>query len=110
MFSNITLQEFVDTGLSQNNSALYAFSVPHKQWSDRLYSDVPVPDIIAPTAATMSQGYKQSSNHRGAGYNYELQFYLGGIGTGAPVHYHGHAINSLAYGEKVILSLQLIYY
>jgi hypothetical protein len=34
-------------------------------------------------------------------YSYELQFYLGSAGTGAPVHYHGHAINTLAYGEKV---------
>mmetsp|Transcript_10934 Transcript_10934/g.11355 ORF Transcript_10934/g.11355 Transcript_10934/m.11355 type:complete len:102 (-) Transcript_10934:61-366(-) len=29
-----------------------------------------------------------------------MQFYLGSSGTGAPVHYHGHAVNSLAYGEK----------
>jgi oxalate decarboxylase/phosphoglucose isomerase-like protein (cupin superfamily) len=31
----------------------------------------------------------------------EMQFYLGSVGTGAPVHYHGHAVNSMAYGEKV---------
>lgn len=30
-----------------------------------------------------------------------LQFYLGPAGSGAPVHFHGHAINSLAFGEKL---------
>lgn len=31
----------------------------------------------------------------------ELQFYLGPPGTGAPLHFHGHAVNTMAYGEKV---------
>jgi hypothetical protein len=34
-------------------------------------------------------------------WSFEIQFYLGAAGTGAPVHFHGHAINTLAYGEKV---------
>ncbi len=37
----------------------------------------------------------------------EMQFYLGGKGTGAPVHYHGHAVNSLAFGEKVMITLKV---
>jgi hypothetical protein len=41
-----------------------------------------------------------SYNINGA-YSYELQFYWGGPGTGAPVHFHGPAINMLAHGEKV---------
>ena len=28
------------------------------------------------------------------------QFYLGGAGSGAPVHFHGDAWNALAYGAK----------
>jgi hypothetical protein len=32
----------------------------------------------------------------------ELQLYLGPTGSGAPVHFHTHAVNTLAYGEKVM--------
>ena len=29
-----------------------------------------------------------------------FQWYLGPTGSGAPVHYHGHAFNYVAYGAK----------
>lgn len=31
---------------------------------------------------------------------YETQFYLGPAGSGAPAHFHGHAVNVLAHGSK----------
>jgi len=30
-----------------------------------------------------------------------LQWYLGPLGSGAPIHYHGHAINHLVHGCKL---------
>ena len=35
-----------------------------------------------------------------SGSSERLQFYLGGEGTGAPLHYHGNAVNLLAHGRK----------
>ena len=34
-----------------------------------------------------------------------MQFYLGQAGSGAPMQDHGHAVNSLAYGEKKVVPL-----
>lgn len=71
---------------------LYAFQTPSPQWQKRLTRDVPVPEPLF--------GIQKSITEI-APYQHEVQFYLGSAGTGAPTHYHGHAINSLAYGEKV---------
>lgn len=30
-----------------------------------------------------------------------LQMYIGPLGSGAPLHFHGHAINHLIYGKKL---------
>jgi hypothetical protein len=35
-----------------------------------------------------------------ASFNYDPQFYLGDAGSGAPHHWHGSAINTLAWGKK----------
>lgn len=74
----------------QDEPPLYAFNVPLAQWKDRMERTVLVPSLL-----------------NGLVTDTEMQFYLGGIGTGAPVHYHGHAVNSLAYGEKVQLIIPL---
>lgn len=44
----------------------------------------------------------------GIAEDFELQFYLGSAGTGAPPHFHGHAVNSLAYGEKVCVTIYCV--
>lgn len=63
---------------------LYAFNVPMPQWKERMQRSIFLPSVL-----------------RGLVTDTEMQFYLGGVGTGAPVHFHGHAVNSMAYGEKV---------
>lgn len=69
---------------------MYAFGVPGNDWGKRFMSEVPIPEpLLTDTNATLPA------------YEVQLQYYLGAAGTGAPVHYHGPAINSLAYGEKV---------
>ena len=55
----------------------------------------------APGSTTNPAGAAATTQDNNAAYSFELQFYLGPAGTGAPVHFHGHAINTLAYGEKV---------
>lgn len=72
---------------------LYTFVVPSNEWSSRITRDVPFPEPL--TAVNPETGAL------GPAYSAQLQFYLGAAGTGAPIHYHGPAINSLAYGEKV---------
>jgi hypothetical protein len=62
----------------------YAFSVAPPKWRNKLESDIEMPQFLY-SLATDS----------------EMQFYLGAPGTGAPAHYHGHAVNTLVYGEKV---------
>lgn len=63
-------------------SQKYIFTTPQANWEDMIRRDAPPPNIIPSSIQT------------------EIQFYLGPVGSGAPVHFHGHAINSLAYGEK----------
>ena len=72
------------SGATPESSPLYAFNVALPAWRERIDQDVGVPSLL-----------------HGLISDYELQFYLGEAGTGAPVHYHGHAVNSLAHGEKV---------
>jgi len=64
----------------------YAFNVALPQWKEKIETAVGLPSVL-----------------NGLVKDVEMQFYLGGAGTGAPVHYHGHAVNSLAHGEKVCL-------
>lgn len=60
----------------------YAFSTPSQAWQARLLKDAPLPSF-APRGSSS-----------------EFQFYLGPAGSGAPMHFHGHAINTMAFGEK----------
>jgi hypothetical protein len=76
-----TMEEMV-TSSSIQLSQKYIFTTPRDNWEEMLRNDSPQPKIIPPAIQT------------------EVQFYLGPVGSGAPVHFHGHAINSLAYGEK----------
>eukprot|EP00599_Poterioochromonas_sp_BG-1_P011878 CAMPEP_0173160326 /NCGR_PEP_ID=MMETSP1105-20130129/17764_1 /TAXON_ID=2985 /ORGANISM="Ochromonas sp., Strain BG-1" /LENGTH=770 /DNA_ID=CAMNT_0014079181 /DNA_START=81 /DNA_END=2393 /DNA_ORIENTATION=+ len=89
----------------------YVFVTPPAQWGNRFPKDIPIPKpLILPleeegSSASFSYNlHAIASNTQSHGknktYSFELQFYLGSAGTGAPVHYHGHAINTLAYGEK----------
>lgn len=83
-----TLKEVALTSsvvVNSSGTPMYAFMVPTGAWKSKMIRDLPPPHVIA------------STKHN---YSYELQFYLGGSGTGAPVHYHGHAINVLSYGVK----------
>lgn len=79
------------------DAPLYTFVVPSNEWSSRITRDVPFPEPL--TAVNPETGAL------GPAYSAQLQFYLGAAGTGAPIHYHGPAINSLAYGEKVGLHI-----
>jgi hypothetical protein len=63
------------------NVPLYAFTTGMRQ---SIKEDAPPPVFLS-----------------GLAQDAELQFYLGPPGTGAPLHFHGHAVNTLAYGEKV---------
>jgi hypothetical protein len=90
---------------------LYTFTTASAQWSQKLNKDVPFPEPILAKESSGSDGTKASpSGEKKAAYSHELQFYLGPAGTGAPVHFHGHAINTLAYGEKVYKSKHIIVY
>lgn len=71
--------------------------------------DVPLPEPLV-VERPSDDKKKSSSVNIVPAYGHQLQFYLGAAGTGAPVHYHGPAINTLAYGEKVCLKLLFIFY
>lgn len=44
---------------------------------------------------------KPSQHHTQGMWRYQtMQFFLGAIGTGAPIHFHTHAYNLLMYGKK----------
>jgi len=79
---------------SNESSPLYAFSAAHPNWKKKLQQDVPLPRILSFT-------HPRFTKINEADGTLEVQFYLGPKGSGAPVHYHGHAVNTLAYGEKV---------
>lgn len=75
---------------------LYTFCTPSPNWEAMLRTDIPLPNSIT--------GASRASAAEGGGagqeWFYETQFYLGPTGSGAPPHFHGHAINTLAYGTK----------
>ena len=79
------------TGFTPDEAPMYAFNVALPAWRGRIERDVGVPSLL-----------------QGLITDYELQFYLGEAGTGAPVHFHGHAVNSLAHGEKVGVTMRLL--
>lgn len=66
------------------SAPLYAFHVAPPSYRTQLDRDISIPPFLVNEITDV-----------------EMQFYLGVSGTGAPTHYHGHAVNSLAYGEKV---------
>jgi hypothetical protein len=80
---------------------LYTFCTPGPQWVPLLQQDVPVPRCIARDTTSSEDSGVGAVDTSTASWSFEVQFYLGAAGTGAPVHFHGHAVNSLAYGEKV---------
>jgi len=71
----------------------YSFSVPHDSFDKILRKELSLPSVIR-DIPVLGHGHTLSKDR------VTLQFYLGSAGTGSPMHYHGHAINSLAYGEK----------
>lgn len=67
----------------------YAFTTPSPRWRAQLSKDCPLPDYVPISSTT-----------QGSGSDREIQFFLGPAGSGAPVHFHGHAVNTMAFGEK----------
>jgi hypothetical protein len=90
-----------DLGGGDRSVPAYTFCTPSAQWSQRLLSEVPVPGCIARSDNPAEDSGVGSMDPASASWPFEIQFYLGSANTGAPVHFHGPAINSLAYGEKV---------
>jgi hypothetical protein len=83
-------------------SPLYTFCLPSSTWSAQLQRDIPTPRVLLHSLEDDSQNCNIGDyNEEGTSWPFELQFYLGHVNTGAPVHFHGHAVNTLAYGEKV---------
>jgi len=68
---------------AKHASPSYAFATPHSSWQEKIREDAPTPTFL-PLEKD----------------NSEIQFYLGPAGSGAPAHFHGHAVNTLAYGAK----------
>lgn len=69
---------------------LYAFTT---ELSGKLSTDIPIPTSIKQSAVDASGNLEENSD-------VELQFYLGPAGSGAPMHFHGNALNTMAYGMK----------
>ena len=72
----------------------YAFTTPLPQWTQKLSKDVGIPPNIQYTSVNNEGDLEENKN-------IELQFYLGPAGSGAPMHFHGHALNTLAYGKHI---------
>ena len=112
-----TMKEVANSRTSSSSAAqddgsvpLYTFCTPSMQWSRQLHADAPTPRSIARSKSAADEDCGVGNiDPSTQSWSYEIQFYLGSAGTGAPVHFHGHAINSLAYGEKV-LPLAVLYF
>lgn len=76
------------------NLPLYTFQTPGSHAMQALARDVPLPRALVTAQQTSTGSIEKKA------YPFELQFYLGAAGTGAPVHVHGHALNTLVYGQK----------
>lgn len=82
--SAVTLSMVADKNATSPQSLpSYAFTTPNPRWRKQLRDDCPLPPFV-PVADASD----------------EIQFYLGSAGSGAPMHFHGHAVNTLAFGEK----------
>ena len=70
----------------------YAFATPGNgpgnNWAAKVAADAPPPSWLAATLALFPLS------------GFETQFYLGPGGSGAPTHFHGHAVNLLFHGAK----------
>jgi hypothetical protein len=77
----------------------YVFTVASNSLQRKLAKDAPVPNAL--NFQVENGDTIVTSRNKGEEGNVALQFYLGPMGSGAPVHYHGHAANTLAYGMKV---------
>jgi hypothetical protein len=112
-FSELTLKDPLDLNRSHLDTYLvpnYVFLTPPNHWPKRFIEEVPIPkplilNNLSPSSFNLSAIAGSTLQHHGnyVTYSFELQFYLGVAGSGAPVHYHGHAINTLAFGEKVVV-------
>ena len=82
---------------------LYTFSTPSPQWEKLLRETVTIPEsmLCKDTHDGDDCSVMGAFDPTTSAWYHELQFYLGAAGTGSPIHFHGHAINTLAYGEKV---------
>ena len=68
----------------------YAFSTAMPEWQRSIAEDAPPPAFLSSLLGAQP----------GPGGSFETQFFLGPAGSGAPVHFHGHAVNCLAFGTK----------
>lgn len=86
---SMTMAELANMGHSHEarGAQSYAFTVAMRDWHGDLQRDAPPP----PWLQELLDAF---------GGSQETQFFLGPAGSGAPVHYHGHAVNVLAYGAK----------
>ena len=78
---------------SSDTEYYYAFTTALPQWNQKISGDVEVPSNIIRSEVDDDGNLQRNPN-------IELQFYLGPAGSGAPMHFHGHAVNTLAYGMK----------
>lgn len=83
--------------LSSHVEQNYAFTTVLQ---DKLKEDCPPPPFLLPTSAESDSPSTSPLTTPSHKVTYEMQFYLGPAGSGAPPHFHGNAVNTLAYGEK----------
>ena len=104
-----TLKEVADMGVSASlSSPSYAFSTPGGTWKSKLQKDALIPPFLLESLKKFGKKVDEDEiksksyieNQKLGSTSWEIQFYLGPAGSGAPVHFHGHAVNSLAYGQK----------
>ena len=76
------------------NATMYAFLTEFAQENPEFLDAIGgIPDFIRGLTGVRLDSGQPGQSER-------LQFYLGGSGTGAPLHYHGNAVNLLAHGRK----------
>jgi hypothetical protein len=104
-----TLKEVADMGGTASlSSPSYAFSVPGGTWKTKLQKDAILPPFLLQSLKKLGKKIDEDEiksksyieNQKMGSTSWEIQFYLGPAGSGAPVHFHGHALNSLSYGQK----------
>lgn len=80
--------------MEMNEAPQYVFTVSSNQFKSMLDKDAPAPSFLQFKSGSAFAELDLSEG------SVAVQFYLGPAGSGAPVHFHGHAVNTLAYGEK----------